>query len=153
MPGPALRERLRASCSSQCRVALTAERLPRDARPIDLSTVAVLVIGAATDVCQAIHRDELPENLAVATWHRRRGSRKLRSGLNDVGAQPVICPSTPQSKGRKLSTAQEANTMNATMNRVEEILDGIEPEFADVPAGEIPDYLPGLDSSDDNGTC
>jgi hypothetical protein len=43
--------------------------------------------------------------------------------------------------------------MNATMNRVEEILDGIEPEFADVPAGEIPDHLSGLDSSDDNGTC
>jgi hypothetical protein len=43
--------------------------------------------------------------------------------------------------------------MNATLEHVEEILDGIEPDLADVPAGEIPDYLPRMDGTGGGTTC
>ena len=41
--------------------------------------------------------------------------------------------------------------MNATLEHVEEILGGTEPEITDVPVGELPDYLPRMGAGGQNG--
>jgi peptide/nickel transport system permease protein len=48
--------------------SLIAQRLPRDALLIGLSTLLALVIGVATGVYQAIHHNDLLDNLTAATW-------------------------------------------------------------------------------------